>query len=111
MAQNYIQAGDTLTLTAPYAVASGGGLLVGSLFAVALGTLASGASGSCMVEGVFELAKNSAEAWTVGLKVYWDNTNKVVTSTATSNTLIGCASEPAANPSGVGRVRLNGSVL
>ena len=110
MAKNYIQEGDTLTLTAPYAVASGGGLLVGSLFAVALVTLANGASGSCMTEGVFELAKNSAEAWTVGQKIYWDNTNKVCTTTATSHTLIGCATEPAANPSSVGRVRLNGAV-
>jgi predicted RecA/RadA family phage recombinase len=110
MAKNYIQEGDTLTLTAPYAVTTGGGLLVGSLFAVAGVTLANGVSGSCFIEGVFELTKNSAEAWTVGLKVYWDNTNKVVTSTASGNTLIGCATEPAANPSSVGRVRLNGIV-
>jgi predicted RecA/RadA family phage recombinase len=110
MAKNYIQEGDTLTLPAPYAVASGGGLLVDSLFAVALVTLANGESGSCATEGVWELTKNSAEAWTVGKKVYWDNTNKVCTVTATSNTLIGCAVEPAANPSPVGRVKLNQSV-
>jgi predicted RecA/RadA family phage recombinase len=111
MAKNYIQEGDTLNLTAPYAVASGGGLLVGALFAVALVTLANGASGSCATEGVFELAKNSAEAWTQGQKIYWDNTNKVCTATATSNTLIGVATEPAANPSSVGRVKLNQSVV
>lgn len=111
MAKNYIQEGDTLTLTAPYAVASGGGLLVGALFAVALVSLSSGTSGSCATEGVFELAKNSAEAWTVGQKIYWDNTNKVCTTTVTSNTLIGCATEPATNPSSVGRVRLNGCVV
>lgn len=110
MAQNYIQDGDVLNLTAPYAVASGGGLLVGALFAVASGTLASGESGSCHTEGCWELSKNSAEAWTVGAKIYWDDTNKRCTTTATSNTLIGCAIEPAANPSPVGRVRLNGTV-
>jgi predicted RecA/RadA family phage recombinase len=110
MAKNYIQEGDTLTITAPYAVASGGGLLVGSLFAVALVALSNGASGSCMTEGVFELTKNSAEAWTVGQKIYWDNTAKVCTSTVATNVLIGCATEPAANPSSVGRVRLNGVV-
>ena len=108
MAKNYIQEGDSLTLTAPYAVSSGGGLLVGSLFAVATVTLANGASGSCATEGVWELAKNSAEAWTQGAKIYWDNTNKVCTTTVGSNTFIGYATEPAANPSSVGRVLLKG---
>lgn len=110
MAQNYIQEGDGLKLTAPYAVSSGGGMLVGSLFSVASKMLASGESGTCFTEGCWELTKNSAEAWTVGQKIYWDDTNKVCTTTATSNTLIGCAIEPAANPSDIGRVRLNGIV-
>jgi len=110
MAQNYIQDGDVLNLTASYAVLSGGGLLVGTLFAVASISLALGESGSCHTEGCWELAKNSAEAWTVGAKIYWDDTNKHCTTTATSNTLIGCAIEPAANLSPVGRVRLNGTV-
>lgn len=108
MAKNYIQEGDTLNLTAPYAVASGSGLLVGSLFAVALVTLATGANGSCATEGVFELTKNSAEAWTQGQKIYWDNTNKVCTTTVGSNTFIGYATEPATNPSSVGRILLKG---
>ena len=33
--RNYIQPGNTITLTAPYAVTSGDGLLVGSIFGVA----------------------------------------------------------------------------
>ena len=44
MATHYLQDGDVLNFTAPYAVASGGGFLVGSLFAVALSAAASGAS-------------------------------------------------------------------
>lgn len=37
-----------------------------------------------------------SEAWTVGAKVYWDNTNSRFTVTATSNTLCGYATQPKA---------------
>lgn len=109
MATNYIQDGDTLTLAAPYAVSSGGGALIGAIFGVALETLANGATGDFQTEGVFQLPKTSAQAWTVGAKIYWDDTNKVTTTTSTSNTLIGVAVAVAANPSSTGLVRLNGS--
>lgn len=110
MAKNYIQEGDTLPLTAPYARSSGQGALIGSLFCVALGDVANGAEGSFATQGVFELNKTSAQAWTQGAKIYWDNTAKECTTTSTSNTLIGCAAEAAANPSSTGIVRLNGTV-
>ena len=35
--KNYIQPGNTITLTAPYDVNSGDGLLVGAIFGVAIG--------------------------------------------------------------------------
>lgn len=108
MAKNYIQPGDTVTVTAPAAVASGAGVLIGTLFGVAITDAASGAAVPIKTTGVFDLAKTSAQAWTVGAAIYWDNTNKVCTTTATDNTLIGKAVEAAANPSGTGRVRLNG---
>lgn len=109
--KNYVQKGEVLTLVAPYAVVSGGGLLVGSIFAVASGDAANGAPVEGVTCGVFDLPKTSAQAWTVGAKVYWDNTNKVATTTVTSNTLIGVAVADAANPSAIGRVRLNGTFV
>jgi predicted RecA/RadA family phage recombinase len=36
---------------------------------------------------------DTGAAWAVGDKIYWDNTNKVFTKTATSNTLVGYALE------------------
>lgn len=108
--KNYIQHGDEVTVAAPYDVASGAGFLVGSLFAVAMTTASSGADVVGSTCGVYDLKKTSAQAWTVGAKVYWDNTAKEVTTTSTSNTLIGCAIEAAANPSSTGKVRLNGTV-
>ena len=40
--KNFVQPGNTITLTAPYAVTSGDGLLVGAIFGVAAGTAAIG---------------------------------------------------------------------
>lgn len=107
--KNYVSPGEVVTVAAPYDVAAGAGALVGSLFGVAGRSAVSGASVALDVVGVFDLAKTSAEAWTVGARVYWDNTAKRATTVSTSNTLIGVAIAAAANPSSVGRVRLNGS--
>ena len=109
--KNYVQPGTTLTLTAPYAVTSGDGLLVGSIFGVAAGDAASGATVEAALTGVFDLTKIGSQAWTVGAKVYWDNTNKRCTTVATDNTLIGVAVDAVAGGAGdtIGRVRLNGS--
>lgn len=109
MANNHKGAGKVLTLTAPYQRNTGLGALVGSIFGVALGTVASGAAGEFAVTGEWTLAKTSAQAWTVGALIYWDDTNKVCTTTSTSNKLIGVATAVAANPSSTGQVRLNGA--
>lgn len=87
--KNYVQPGNTITLTAPYAVTSGDGLLV----------------------GIFDLKKVASQAWSAGDKVYWDNTNKEATKTATANTAIGVAVDAVAGGAGdlIGRVRLNAS--
>lgn len=107
--RNYVQAGNVLTLPAPYALTSGSGAKVGSIFGVAAETVASGATVDLATEGVFTLAKVSAMAFAVGDPVYWDDTAKLVTSTTTSNTRIGVVVTAAANPSGTVDVRLNGS--
>lgn len=104
--KNYVQPGVTVTVTAPEDVTSGRGLLVGALFGIAATTAASGAEVEIVTEGVFTHAKTSAQAWTQGAKVYWDNTNKVFTTAASGNTLVGVAAAAAANPSATGTVRL-----
>jgi predicted RecA/RadA family phage recombinase len=109
MSTNYVQEGKTLDLLAPYAVSSGDGLQVGSIFAVALGDAANGAAVRGMTEGVFDIAKTSAQAWTVGQKVYWDNSAKVCDTDGTLGILIGTCTEIAANPTSTGKVRLNGA--
>ena len=108
--KNFVSPGDNVQLTAPYAVASGAGALVGSIFGVAVTDVASGAVGAFKTCGVYTLPKTSAQAWTAGAVVYWDDTTKVCTSSSASgaNTLIGVAAAAAANPSATGTVRLNG---
>lgn len=106
--KNYVQSGENITLAAPYDLASGAGCLVGTLFGVAELAAVSGATAIIATRGVFTLPKTSAQAWTVGAAIYWDDTNKVCTTTSSGNTLIGKAIEAAANPSGTGVVRLNG---
>ena len=107
--KNYIAPGDIVDVAAPYEVASGDGALIGALFGVAVADAANGTPVRLKTTGVFDLAKLAAQAWTLGAKIYWDNTNKRCTSVATDNTLIGVAVAAAANPSATGLVRLNGS--
>ena len=95
-------------MTAAADVASGAGVLVGKLFGVAMISAKSGEEVEIKTDGVFELPKTSGQAWTVGADIYWDDTAKVVTTTTTSNTLVGKALAVAANPSSTGIVRLNG---
>jgi predicted RecA/RadA family phage recombinase len=107
--KNYIETGSILTLTAPYAVAAGAGFQVGRIIAVATSAAASGATVEGITTGVVEVAKVSAQAWTVGALIYWDDTAKLFTTVSPANALAGVAVAVAANPTATGRVRLNGS--
>lgn len=107
--KNFVQEGKSLTLPAPYILTSGQGALIGSLFGVSNGAAASGADVVLSLEGVFDLPKVAIDVITVGATVYWDDTPGSVTVTSSGNTKIGVAVLAAANPSGVARVRLNGS--
>jgi predicted RecA/RadA family phage recombinase len=109
--KNYVQHGNTITLTTPYAVASGDGLLVGSIFGVASGTAALGEPVEAALVGVYELKKLGSQAWAVGDRIYWDNTARQTTKITTSNTAVVVATEAVAGGAGdvVGRVRLNGA--
>lgn len=107
--KNFIQPGGTLTLTAPYAVTSGQGALVGAIFGVAVKDTANAVAGEFVTEGVFSLTKATGAAWTVGALLYWDNTNRNVTTTSSGNTKIGVATAAADSAATVGNVRLNGA--
>jgi predicted RecA/RadA family phage recombinase len=102
-----LSSGNSVTFTAPRALLSGGGVLIGSLFVVSSVDVASGSQADGDVVGVHRLAKTSAQAWVDGDPIYWDDTNHVCDNGG-SGTLIGTAVGAAANPSSTGTVRLNG---
>jgi len=105
--ENAVNSGSVLKLTAPSGgVVSGTVYKIGSLIVVAQATVAEGLSFAAVPRLVLDYAKTSAQAWTEGVLLYWDDTNKVFTTTSTSNTLCGYATEVAANPSTTGRVFL-----
>jgi predicted RecA/RadA family phage recombinase len=109
--KNFIQPGNTITLTAPAAVTSGAGVLVGAIFGIAAHDVASGEPVEIVTTGVIDLNKIGSQAWAVGDRIYWDNANKRTTKVATDNTLIGTALGVVGNGADetTGRVRLNGS--
>jgi predicted RecA/RadA family phage recombinase len=112
--KNFVQPGNVMTVTVPdgtddEAVSAGDGLLIGSMFGVVAYDAEPGGTTELHVVGVYDMAKTSAQAWTLGAAVYWDDSAKVVTTTSGGNTLIGVAAAVADNPSATGWVRLNGS--
>jgi len=105
--KNYVQDGDTLPLTPSAAVASGVGFLFGtSLFGVATADVAINTPGEFQTDGIVDIAKTSALAITVGDRLFWDATNKVVNKTLTAQQCVGIAVADAANPSATVRMKL-----
>lgn len=108
--KNYIQPGKVIQVTAPRDVASGELVVVGVLAGVAQHAATSGQPVEIATEGVFALAKTSAQAWTQGAAIYAIPATGICTTAATAgNLLLGAAVEAAANPSATGKVRLNGT--
>ncbi len=91
--RNFVQPGDSIAMAVPYAagVTAGQGMLVGALFGVAAVDGAQNDVIEAATDGVFDLAKEPALAITAGSRVFWDNTNRRITTTATNNYHVGIA--------------------
>jgi predicted RecA/RadA family phage recombinase len=108
MANNKISMGVVLAIACAYAtIASGQGMLVGSLFGVAQIDGVSGDTIPVEVEGVYSLTAYSADEAAAGDLAYWDDTNRRITVTSTGNTLVGVFTEAKAAAAVVASVRLN----
>ena len=92
----YVQDGYAIDILAPANITAGQSLLVGDLFGVVLADAASGAAAVIQTSGVFTLRKATGSI-AVGARVFWDDTAKRVTTTATSNRCIGWHVGLAAN--------------
>lgn len=103
--KNFIQEGEVIDVTLSGTITSGDVVVAGSLVGVAQ---ISGVSGDVIpvkLCGVYELAKATG-ALTQGAQVYWDNSAKKVTTTASGNTLMGYAWRAAASGDATAQVRL-----
>lgn len=106
MATNYVQKGDRLTAPAPSGGAvSGTAYLLGALFGVCETSAAEGVDTVFVLVGVWSLPKASGTV-TVGANLYWDNTAKNLTTTASGNTLVGQAFAAAQSGDAVVSVKI-----
>ncbi len=100
------QNATNLPLIAPYAIASGAPFMVGAIFAVASNDAATGAAVEGVTRGEYSLPKTTTEAWTVGAKLYWNATTKLLTTTASGNTQVAVATQAAAAAATTGAAKL-----
>ena len=106
--KTFIQDGNIITVTAATNIASGDGVLVGSIFGVAAADAVAGDEVEIATNGVYELPKLSAAVFAQGDPVSWnDGTGKVVVP-ATGMAPIGVATEAVGNGTATIKVRLDG---
>lgn len=87
----FIQRGSTLDYTPNADIAAGESVLVGDRVGFTVRAIKANEMGAIAVRGVFDLPKASGGSTAIGdgVRVYWDNTNKVITATAGSNKYLG----------------------
>jgi predicted RecA/RadA family phage recombinase len=104
--KNYVQNGRAITVSAPSAVNTGDGVLVGGLFGIASGDADAGQKLTLATTGVFEVPKATTDEIAVGDVVNWDSAAGEAT-VASADAKIGHAVAAAGNPSGTVEVRLS----
>lgn len=109
--KNFVQPGHVMTFTAPSGGAvSGSPLLLGSVFLIPAFNAAANEECEGALVGVFELPKKAADTPSQFAAAYWDNTAKVVTTTASGNKKIGVFAYDYASNSTKAEIRLDGFV-
>jgi len=88
-------------------IAAGDVVVQGDLIGVACRPIDANTLGALAVTGVFDFAKATNVAYTVGTILYWDDTNNIVTATATGNKQIGKVVRAAATTDPTVRVRMS----
>ena len=105
----FVQNGEYVEVTLPYARTGGQGVQVGAgLFGVCVVDGASGDVINIHTEGVYglEAATGSGTDAVAGALAYWDNTAKKVTSQASTHLKVGVFLAAKATTDGYARVRL-----
>lgn len=96
MATNYICEGKVLQYTSDgNTIKSGDLVVIGTIAGIAHTNIDDGETGSVHIHGVYNVPKAN-DAIDLGAKLYWDAKKSVLTTTSTSNTLVGIAYSAAA---------------
>ena len=103
----FVHDGDFIDYTPGGGLAAGDVVVQVDLVGVVTRPLAANELGAVEVAGVFDFAKNTGVAYSIGTILYWDDTNNVVTTTATGNKQIGKSVRAAASADTTVRVRLS----
>lgn len=107
--KTFVEEGVVLEFTAPSGgVTAGTGVKIGDILVIPLVTAAEAAKFNGLVRGVVTHAKVSAQAWTEGQQVNWDDSAKNFTTVTTGKYKAGVALKVADNPSATGYVFLCG---
>jgi len=109
MAKNVIRADTSRIIAGNGATAQAAGTMfkLGTdQIVVALQDIAANGTGLCLREGQVVYTKETGTAWTVGQIIYWDDSAKKLTHTATSNTRAGICPVAAASGDATGHVDL-----
>jgi predicted RecA/RadA family phage recombinase len=116
MSRSFIERGDVLPLIAPSGgVTAGTGVMIGSQFVIPQVTAAQTLPFDGYATGVHSHAKAASQAWTAGQVVYWDDTNKVFSTSATvgffgqGGVFIAVEAVGSGSTETIGKVRLSGS--
>jgi predicted RecA/RadA family phage recombinase len=105
---DFLHDGVMIDYTPVAAVTAGDVVVIGSIVGVAKSDIAAAALGALAIEGVFLMPKTagSSSAIAVGSKVYWDATNEVVTTTASTHKVAGYTVLAATDDDTTVRVKL-----
>ncbi len=104
---NFKHKGVTIDLIAPAGgVVSGKTVKIGSIIAVPGTTKPEGQPFPGTVEGVFDVAAKTGQAWEQGVTVYWDDAGKVFTTTPADASKAGYAVAPKDAAAASGWVKL-----
>lgn len=109
MKAEYQQEGKILNYTNPTGdfIEAGTLIIYGSICGIAATDMASGQLGTIATTGVWRMSKDATKL-TGGAKVYYDESNDVVTATEASNVFVGISIEEAETTAASVCVRLNG---
>lgn len=107
--KTFVQPGDVVEFTAPGGgVVAGTAYKIGDILVVAVETKAAGEKFNGVRNGVVEVAKVSAQAWTEGQQINFATGAGNFTTVTTGNFKAGVAARVANNPSATGFVILAG---